>query len=258
MSAETTPTSRQSRDGDKPSHVIHPTFEQSDASQLYDPKRAEDSEEYRTQHMPDEATRDHARRMHYAAYRWHKAKTAAQGRTWQRHYFALRDAIVLGNRKLVYKAVRRRMAVSDHSDDLMGECHIVLIQAVAAYNPWLGIRFSTYAYTCLVRALSRQAQRLSNDWVSRSVSLDVLPDGPMDGEIEPMSDGDPRLEEFFRDDHPLLSKREKIILTRRFREAGSGSSQTLETVGKELGLSKERVRQVQTMAISKLRKALTD
>ena len=96
---------------------------------------------------------------------------------WQEAYVRLRDEIVLGNRKLVYQAVRRRMAMSNKADDLIGDCHIVLIQAVAAYNPWLGIRFSTYAYTCLVRALARLAQRMANDWLSRSASLDVLPDG---------------------------------------------------------------------------------
>ena len=157
--------------------VFHDSFELPDAYELYDPKGARDSSAFDDRYMPDEVTRDCARRMHYAAYRWKRARGVAAMLKWKNAYVHLRDQIVLGNRKLVYQAVRRRMAMSNRSDDLIGECQIVLIHAVAAFNPWLGIRFSTYAYTCLVRALARQAQRMANDWLSHTASLDVLPDG---------------------------------------------------------------------------------
>ncbi|MGL4421435.1 MAG: sigma-70 family RNA polymerase sigma factor [Gemmataceae bacterium] len=215
---------------------------------------------YDDQYMPDEVTRDHARRMHYAAYRMHTAKTRAELLRWQGKYIALRDSIVLGNRKLIYRAVRRRMTVANRADDMIGDCQIVLIQAVAAYNPWMGIRFSTYAYTCLVRALARMAQKLSADWLARSMPLDVLPDGEPRGRgtIEASGQSAPRLDEYLRDDHPLLSHREKMIIARRFSMTESTTNPTLETVGAELGLSKERVRQVQASAIQKLRKALLE
>src|SRR5699024_7448756 len=121
-------------------------------------------------------TRAHARSMHYAAYRAHRAITPAARDRWQARYFALRDRIVLGNRKLIYRAVRRQMAVSNHADDAIGECQIVLIHAVAAFNPWLDVRFSTYAYTCLIRALGRQVQRHARDRLSRAISLDAMPE----------------------------------------------------------------------------------
>ena len=150
------------------------------------------------------------------------------------------------------------MAMSNRADDLIGDCQIVLIQAVAAYNPWLGIRFSTYAYTCLVRALSRLSQRLANDWLSRSASLDLSPDGEpsQKREVEHISSRMWSLDDYLRAEHPLLSVREKTILSLRYGVSEGSNIRTLAQVGQTLGLSKERVRQMQASAIDKLRSAL--
>jgi len=251
---------RASRVGSLPGYLRHPSFAERTAKQDYDPvPLTEDPTDYDTGHMPDEVTRDHARRMHYAAHRMHHARTPDELARWTASYNTLRDRIVLGNRKLIYRAVRRRMANNSRAEDLIGDCHIVLIQAVAAFNPWLGIRFSTYAYTCLVRALSRLSQRASTDWLTRSIPLDALPDGEPHHRRSADANGATQLpiDEYLRDDHPLLSDREKLILTHRYTLHDEPAEQTLEKVGKTLGLSKERVRQVQASALEKLRKALT-
>jgi RNA polymerase primary sigma factor/RNA polymerase sigma factor len=210
--------------------------------------------------MADEMTREIARRMHYAAWRWWTAEDDPDAGFWIERYYLLRDLIVMGNRKLVFRAVRRWNSTRQTGDDLIGECCIVLIRAVRVYNPWLGVRFSTYAFTCLLRALARQAQRWSGEWFARCVPLEALGESgspPADVE-EPSSEPDSWLSEYFRDDHPLLSHREKAILMRRFRLDRSNEAQTLEQVGQLLGLSKERVRQVQAIALGKLRQALKE
>ena len=254
---------RISKSATLPGYLLHPTFRTKSAHKTYDPAVLLDHPvNFDEKYMPDEITRDHAQRMHYAAHRAHAARTVAERNRWIGLYHGLRDQIVLGNRKLIYRAVRRRMSIQNQMDDLIGHCHIVLIQAVAAYNPWMGIRFSTYAYTCLIRALVRLSQRSGNDRLSRSISLDLLPEG----EPHRRQDRDPGhernnqfpIEEYLRADHPLLSEREKLILTHRFNSQEVSGNTTLENVGITLGLSKERVRQVQASAIEKLRKALTE
>lgn len=262
MSAVTTPATRRvSRTDELPGYIRHPSFAKPSSADEFDARPALDAAgDFESRYMPDDVTRDHAKRMHYAAHRMHAARTAGERRRWHGVYLSLRDRIVLGNRKLIYRAVRRRMAVSNRADDLIGDCHIVLIQAVAAFNPWLDIRFSTYAYTCLVRALSRLSQRAATDWLTRAMSLDALPEG--EPRLRPSgeqlaSSGSLRIEDFLRADHPLLSDREKRILARRFGVGAAVPTPTLEAVGKALGLSKERVRQVQATALDKLRRALS-
>lgn len=262
MDVVATPATRRvSRTEELPGFVRHPSFTGPAAAKEFAARTALDvTGDYEARYMPDDVTRDHARRMHYAAHRMHVARTAGERLRWNAVYLALRDRIVLGNRKLIYRAVRRRMAVSNRADDLIGDCHIVLIQAVAAFNPWLDIRFSTYAYTCLIRALARASQRLVSDRLAQAMSLDALPDGEPKGlgqVEEPTSPEALRIDEFLRGDHPLLSDREKAIIRRRFCSPEGGKNPTLENVGHALGLSKERVRQVQASALDKLRLALS-
>ena len=244
---------------DVPSFVSHESFRRPGAEQRYGPAPGDDRR-YAATHMPDEVTRDLARRMHYAAWRLSRAAGPRRRAHWRREYYTLRNRVVVGNRKLIFRAVRRWTPTAAWADDLVGDCQIVLIQAVAAYNPWLGIRFSTYAVTCLMRALSRLSQRRAADRLSRSLPLEALADGgPRDpGAAESPFSSLPRLDEFFRDGHDLLSAREKQVLLRRFRLDEPARRGTLEQVGRELGLSKERVRQVQASALGKLREALLE
>ena len=53
----------------------------------------------------------------------------------------------------------------------------------------------------------------------------------------------------------VLDAREKKIVFQRFGLDG-GKPRTLEEVGKKLGVTRERIRQVQNVALSKLRRAL--
>lgn len=253
----TTPTAKaSSKLKTSPYHVVHPSFLEPGAEHTYGPLAQHHP--YDGSHMPDDVTRDVAKRMHYAAWRSATAKDERGRARWQQHYLNYRDQIVMGNRKLIFRAVRRWMPPSSLADDMIGDCQIVLIQAVAAYNPWMGIRFSTYAFTCLMRALSRLSQKQAGDRLARSMPLESLPDGEPRDEASEESPNSRlnRVDEFLREGNDLLSTREKKVLARRFSLDETSKGGTLEQVGRELGLSKERVRQVQASALGKLRAAL--
>lgn len=236
--------------------VYHPSFEAPDAPRSFaaSPEVASAPGGF----LPDEATRDCARRMHYAAWRSSTSATRSEAARWRRCYYDWRDRIVLGNRKLTFRAVQKWSPPRPLADDMTSECQIVLIQAVAAYNPWLGVRFSTYAFTCLMRALSRLSQRQAADRFARSVSLTALAGGEPSSEMpEPTAQTVfAELSRYFQSSDDLLTPREKTVLLRRYQLDEAGQGGTLEQVGRELGLSKERVRQVQSSALGKLRAAL--
>lgn len=252
--SSTPPPAEPARVGE-PRFIYHPSFEGPGAEQVYGavPAECDQSPGY----MLDDVTRDCTRRMHYAAWRVSQASSRREAARWRRRYFDCRDRIVLGNRKLAFRAVQKWRPPSQLADDLAAECQVVLIKAVAAYNPWLGIRFSTYAFTCLMRALSRLSQRHAADRLSRSLPLDSLPCGepPLARADAPSEPAAARVDVFLRADHTLLTPREKAVLIRRYCPDG-GRAETLEQVGHELGLSKERVRQLQSAALGKLREAL--
>lgn len=81
----------------------------------------------------------------------------------------------------------------------------------------------------------------------------LVDDGPLqDALVEESIDGDRRTL-WLRDSMQVLNEREmRIIRKRRLSEEGA----TLESLGVELGISKERVRQIENRALEKMKSAL--
>src|SRR5688500_6646657 len=88
-----------------PKFVHHPSFDAPGGSAAYAAAPPGTAADYDRTYMPDDVTLDYARRMHYAAYRAGRAGSARAARRWVERYYRLRDGVVLGNRKLIYRAV---------------------------------------------------------------------------------------------------------------------------------------------------------
>lgn len=56
----------------------------------------------------------------------------------------------------------------------------------------------------------------------------------------------------------LLSERENKIIIRRFGLSASGKRHTLEEIGREFGVTRERIRQVEAKALRKIKRYMTE
>lgn len=93
----------------------------------------------------------------------------------------------------------------------------------------------------------------TSDEDSREWQDTLEDDGPHSAEIVEQSHDNTKIREWLMDAMTVLNDREKyIIAQRKLLDEG----RTLESIGKELDLSKERIRQIEASAITKLRKRL--
>ena len=165
---------------------------------------------------------------------------------------AAREKIVAANLRLVSALAHKYSNSLVDYDDLLSEGHVILVNAVDKFDFSRGFRFSTYATHAVQRHFFRllhrsQRRRQRETMTPNEVLADVLPER----EHEPTLDY--RVAELliqrFED---CLDDRERSILLQRFGLTSGPSAETLKSVAENLGLSKERVRQLQIRAIEKL------
>jgi RNA polymerase primary sigma factor len=142
-------------------------------------------------------------------------------------------------------------------DDMLSDALFALARAVDRFNPWRGYRFSTYACNVIARALMRRGKQESSYRKRFPVQHDVsferpdrAPDDQTDLYVE-------RLHRALEQNLGELTELESRILSQRF-PAQREDRLTFQEIGDAIGLSKERVRQIQNIALGKLRGALDE
>lgn len=183
--------------------------------------------------------------------------SAAQRNAWVDRWRAIRDYLVETNLGLVYSTIGRFNSRKIDEDDLLSDAMLALSRAIDRFNPWRGFRFSTYACNVIVRSLMRRGRVESNYRrlfpVQHEAGLeraDGLPDEQKELYVE-------RLRRVMDANLGDLSDLEYRILEQRF-PAEQGRPLTFQKIGAGIGLSKERVRQIQNVALRKLRDVLQE
>jgi len=188
-----------------------------------------------------------------------------------------RALMIRSNLRLVVKIAHDYANLGLPLLDLISEGNIGLMKAVERFDPAKGGKLSTYAAwwikQSIKRALANQSKTIRLpvhlvDKISkmRPASLDAPisdDDSTEFGEIVGDEDAQTPFE-LLRDKNlrnevggllDVLDDREKKIIFQRFGLDG-GKPKTLEEVGKKFGVTRERIRQLQNIALSKLRRAL--
>jgi RNA polymerase sigma factor (sigma-70 family) len=168
----------------------------------------------------------------------------------------LRDAIdtknqiVRANLRLVVSVARKHLRVGLSLMELVSDGNMTLMRAVESFDIHKGNRFSTYATLALMKGFARSVPLMlsSGKQTHRVEYLSDLPDLRGQGESDRISQRD-ELRELLSQ----LEERERVVLLARFGLCDEDSPATFEQVGQRLGLSKQRVRQIEQTAIAKLR-----
>lgn len=210
------------------------------------------------------------KQLHYCGYRLSRLYKSADKRVtptikreyskWVQRYNQIRTRVVEGNLGLVYDLIgRSRFEVIDR-DEMTSEGMMALLRAADTFDPWRGFRFSTYACNAILRSFSRAALQ---DSKRRSKIVGAYDVDFEKSDVHETSRSDQRalfaerLRRILRLDNADLTDVEKTVLARRFPSESTRQRQTLENIGKQMRVSKERVRQIQLSAVAKLRKAVT-
>lgn len=167
----------------------------------------------------------------------------------------VRNHILRANLRLVVSLARKFTNQSLPTEELISEGLFPLMRAVELFDYSRGNRFSTYA-TWAVR--NHFLRLLKDEQKFQQRFLQTDPDTIPAEEITESStaDFDGKSRQKRRQVKRLLarlSERERVVVTARFGLTEEAQEQTLSQIGRELGISKERVRQLTLRSLEKLK-----
>jgi RNA polymerase primary sigma factor len=168
---------------------------------------------------------------------------------------ATKNQIIQANLRLVVSIMKRYTTENDGIFELISEGNISLMRAVEKFDYTRGFRFSTYATWAIQRNNARDFANEIKRRIRFQTSQDAaLADYPQE-HFDPLHAERVQQERAVRVANVLerLDKRDREIIERRFGLAGNQESKTLQEVGIEMGVSKERVRQLEQRAMERLR-----
>jgi RNA polymerase primary sigma factor len=181
---------------------------------------------------------------------------------WHRRFEHFREYLVRTNLALVLAMAKRTRLGDIDFAEIVSEGNMALIRAVDKFSVDRGFKFSTYACRAILKAFSRAAQKHSkqrtrfpvefdpdmekSDWIDKK--RDVVEEDCID-----------ELKQIVDRNLAELSDTEQTVIRRRFNwQQQEESPLTLEEVGKIIGVTKERVRQIQNKALAKIRKLMEE
>ena len=206
------------------------------------------------------------RKMNYLKFRAHqlrevldpehcKASQLDEIERLQEEALALKNQIIRANLRLVVSIAKKRVGPTNNFFELVSDGNMSLIRAVEKFDAGRGFKFSTYASWAIMknftRSIPEEKHRRDRFVTGHEEMFEVAPDIRSDAYEQ--EKGQRRSQEMVQGMLGRLNDRERRVLISRYG-IGGADAQTLEQLGRELGVTKERVRQIESRAQEKLRK----
>lgn len=207
----------------------------------------------------------------YARYRLSKL-IAAQSRrvaltrarlmvVWHERVMHARGSIARANMALVLAMAKRTRIPNVEFSELVSEGNMALLRSVEKFDVARGFKFSTYACRAILKSFNRLATKTGRYRQHFPTEFDPeLEQSDFDirrHEIQ-HEDSIDAIREILSSNRARLTDVEREIVLERFAIGAEGRGRTLAEVGKLVGLTNERVRQIQNGALMKIRIALEE
>ena len=209
-------------------------------------------------------------RYNYARYRLSLLLASQQDTTaagmrqaglWQRKALQARADLVHANMGLVLAMAKRVRIPALEFGELVSQGNLALLRSVESFDFSRGYKFSTYACRSILRSFSRLAAETGRQQQRFATRSDV----DLDQTCPKSRDHDAQWEDAVDDINEILvwnlanlSVIEKTIILERFAINSQGKGKTLTEIGQIVGLTYERIRQINKQALAKMRVALEE
>jgi RNA polymerase primary sigma factor len=168
-----------------------------------------------------------------------------------------KNQIIRANLRLVVSIAKRRVGAAENFFELVSDGHMSLIRAVEKFDFARGNKFSTYASWAIMKNFARSIpdeHRHQDRFRTSHSDMFMATEDPRSSQFD-QENAQQRREAQVERILAELDKREKEIVIRRFGLDRRQNPLTLKQVGAELGVTKERIRQLEARALKKLRRA---
>jgi len=171
----------------------------------------------------------------------------------------VKNRIIQANLRLVVNIAKRHVGPQTNFFELISDGNMSLMRAVDKFDYMRGFKFSTYASWAIMknfaRSVPQEGVRRDRFMTGRDELLEMSRDLRFEGD-EGYKEPDISVRQNIEKVLDQLDPREREIVMRRFG-LGEMPAQTLEEVGRHFSVTKERIRQIEMRALSKLRGLLS-
>ncbi len=166
----------------------------------------------------------------------------------------IRNHIIRANIRLVISIVKKFVTPQQSFDDMLSDGIITLMQAVEKFDYDRGFRFSTYAYRSVARNAFRRVNAARKEEARFTRDAEDWAFQQEDQSSSSLSDQMwSNLRSITADMLENLDRRERLIIRSRYALGAHRRVRTFQDLGNRLGISKERVRQIEHRAVEKLK-----
>ncbi|MBN1943614.1 MAG: sigma-70 family RNA polymerase sigma factor [Phycisphaerae bacterium] len=180
---------------------------------------------------------------------------------WFRRVEETQSAVTEANLALVVAMARRTRIPNVDFSELISEGNMALLRSIDKFDVRRGFKFSTYACRAILKSFNRLASKTGRYVQNFPASFEPeMERSDYDVKKHDMQreDSVDSLREILMQNRANLTETEQIVVMDRFAIGSEGRGRTLAQVGRRIGLTNERVRQIQKHALNKLRTVMDE